>query len=85
MGRNFQFVPINCFRSIIHGLHFQEVSKKVNMIDNYANIVNTVQNLLIFDIQFYVMISILTNNDETKNDDGKQGFEAWRITSTAFF
>ena len=54
------------------------------MIDNYANIANTVQNLLIFDIQFYVMISILTNNDETKNDDGKQGFEAWRITSTAF-
>ena len=69
----------------MHGLHFQEVSKKVNVIDNYANIVNTVQNLLIFDIQFYVMISILTNNDETKNDDGKQRFEAWRITSTAFF
>ena len=55
------------------------------MIDNDVNIVNSVQNLLIFDIQFYVTISILTNNDETKNDDGKQGFEAWRITSTAFF
>ena len=54
------------------------------MIDNDVNIVNSVQNLLIFDIQFYVTISILTNNDKTKNDDGKQGFEARRITSTAF-